>query len=165
MSVKLFVGGLAWGTDDRSLRSRFEEFGTVEDAVVIRDRDTGRSRGFGFVTYSSNEEAEVAIQNLNEQEFEGRTIKVDRASERSSSSSSRNGGGNNFNNGNNYRSSRDNTDEFYEYENQRLDLMFHVELLSLHNIILEDKESQKENIEFKIDYHIVFLVSDEDGYS
>ncbi|CAG8790098.1 925_t:CDS:2, partial [Cetraspora pellucida] len=50
---------------DRSLRSRFEEFGTVEDAVVIRDRDTGKS----------NEEAEVAIQNLNEQEFEGRTIK------------------------------------------------------------------------------------------
>ncbi|KAF0472742.1 RNA-binding domain-containing protein [Gigaspora margarita] len=98
MSVKLFVGGLAWGTDDRSLRSRFEEYGNVEDAVVIRDRDTGRSRGFGFVTYSSNEEAECAIQNMNEQEFDGRTIKVDRASERSSSSSSsrpsyNNGGG------------------------------------------------------------------------
>ncbi|CAG8774616.1 11592_t:CDS:2, partial [Racocetra fulgida] len=42
MSVKLFVGGLAWGTDDRSLRSRFEEYGNVEDAVVIRDRDTGK---------------------------------------------------------------------------------------------------------------------------
>jgi len=41
MSVKLFVGGLSWGTDDHSLRSKFEEFGTVEDAVVIRDRDTG----------------------------------------------------------------------------------------------------------------------------
>jgi len=83
-SVKLFVGGLSWGTDDRALRQRFEEFGTVEDAVVIRDRDTGRSRGFGFVTYSSNEEAENAITNLNDQEFDGRTIKVDRASERSS---------------------------------------------------------------------------------
>ena len=42
MSVKLFIGGLSWDTDDRSLRSRFEEFGTVEDAVVIRDRDTGK---------------------------------------------------------------------------------------------------------------------------
>lgn len=84
MSVKLFVGGLSWGTDDRSLRQRFEEYGTVEDAVVIRDRDTGRSRGFGFVTFANNEDAETAIQNLNDQEFDGRTIKVDRASERSS---------------------------------------------------------------------------------
>ncbi|RHZ67012.1 hypothetical protein Glove_303g97 [Diversispora epigaea] len=83
MSVKLFVGGLSWGTDDRALKGKFEEFGNVEDAVVIRDRETGRSRGFGFVTYSSNEEAEAAIQSLNDQEFDGRTIKVDRASERS----------------------------------------------------------------------------------
>ncbi|RIB08126.1 hypothetical protein C2G38_2022237 [Gigaspora rosea] len=89
MSVKLFVGGLSWGTDDYTLRNRFEEYGNVEDAVVICDRDTGRSRGFGFVTFSSNEEAECAIQNMNEQEFDGRTVKVDRASERSSSSSSR----------------------------------------------------------------------------
>ncbi|CAG8811639.1 10150_t:CDS:1, partial [Cetraspora pellucida] len=58
-----------------------------------------------------------------------------------------------------------NTNEFYECENQRLDLMFHIELLSLHNIILKDKESQKKNIEFEIDYHIVSLVSDRDGYS
>ncbi|CAG8475543.1 10443_t:CDS:2 [Rhizophagus irregularis] len=75
MSVKLFVGGLSWGTDDRTLRSKFEEYGTVEDAVVIRDRDTGRSRGFGFVTFASNEEAEIAIQNLNDAEFDGRNIK------------------------------------------------------------------------------------------
>ncbi|CAG8510450.1 16412_t:CDS:2 [Acaulospora morrowiae] len=85
MAVKLFVGGLSWGTDDRTLKSKFEEFGNVEDAVVIRDRDTGRSRGFGFVTYSSNEEAEAAIQGLNDNELDGRTIKVDRASERSGS--------------------------------------------------------------------------------
>ncbi|CAG8561699.1 2806_t:CDS:2 [Ambispora leptoticha] len=75
MSVKLFVGGLSWGTDDRSLRNKFEEYGQVEDAVVIRDRDTGRSRGFGFVTYSNNDEAETAISNLNDAEFDGRTIK------------------------------------------------------------------------------------------
>jgi len=48
MSVKLFVGGLSWGTDDRSLRSRFEEYGTVEDAVVIRDRDTGKIKDIVF---------------------------------------------------------------------------------------------------------------------
>ncbi|CAG8476816.1 14756_t:CDS:2 [Dentiscutata erythropus] len=68
MSVKLFVGGLSWGTDDRSLRDRFEEYGNVEDVVVIRDRDT-------VVVSVFNEEAEAAIQNLNDQEFDGRTIK------------------------------------------------------------------------------------------
>jgi len=82
MSVKLFVGGLAWATDDEALRSKFEEFGQVEDAVVIRDRETGRSRGFGFVTYTGPDHADEAIRNLNETEFHGRTIKVDRASER-----------------------------------------------------------------------------------
>ncbi|KAF9368000.1 hypothetical protein CPB97_005074, partial [Podila verticillata] len=81
MSVKLFVGGLSWGTDDRSLRTKFEEYGTVEDAVVMRDRETGRSRGFGFVTFSTSEEAEAAISSLNDQEFDGRTIKVAKASE------------------------------------------------------------------------------------
>ncbi|KAF9306575.1 hypothetical protein BG003_000992 [Podila horticola] len=80
MSVKLFVGGLSWNTDDRSLRTKFEEFGQVEDALVIRDRETGRSRGFGFVTFTTSEEADTAISSMNDQEFDGRTIKVDRAS-------------------------------------------------------------------------------------
>jgi len=93
MSVKLFVGGLSWDTDDRSLRTRFEEYGTVEDAIVIRDRDTGRSRGFGFVTFSTDEEAENAIQGMNDAEFDGRNIKVDRAAERSSSGPRSGGGG------------------------------------------------------------------------
>ncbi|CAG8589545.1 10949_t:CDS:2 [Paraglomus brasilianum] len=75
MSVKLFVGGLPWSTNDSDLRSKFEEYGQVEDAVVIRDRETGRSRGFGFVTYSTNEEAENAINGMNDQDFNGRTIK------------------------------------------------------------------------------------------
>jgi len=96
MSVKLFVGGLSWGTDDNSLRIKFEKYGTVEDAVVIRDRDTGRSRGFGFVTFASNEEAEMAIENLNDAEFDGRNIKVDRAAERSSP---RGGGGGGYGGG------------------------------------------------------------------
>ncbi|CAG8462845.1 5779_t:CDS:2 [Paraglomus occultum] len=75
MAVKLFVGGLPWSTNDSDLRIKFEEYGQVEDAVVIRDRETGRSRGFGFVTYSTNEEAENAISNMNDQDFNGRTIK------------------------------------------------------------------------------------------
>jgi len=92
MSVKLFVGGLSWGTDDNSLRSKFEEFGVVEDAIVIRDRDTGRSRGFGFVTFSSDAEATDAISAMDNQEFDGRTIKVDRASERTSGGGGSRGG-------------------------------------------------------------------------
>jgi len=82
MSVKLFVGGLSWGTTDNGLREEFEKYGQVEDAVVIKDRETGRSRGFGFVTYSNDDEAENAITNLNDQTFDGRTIKVDRATDR-----------------------------------------------------------------------------------
>ncbi|RUP51067.1 putative RNA-binding protein 3-like protein [Jimgerdemannia flammicorona] len=77
MSVKLFVGGLSWGTTDDGLRDRFGEFGNVEDAVVIKDRETGCSCGFGFVTYGSDNEAEAAISALNDQEFDGHTIKVD----------------------------------------------------------------------------------------
>jgi RNA recognition motif-containing protein len=80
---KLFIGGLAWHTDDGTLRQKFEEFGQVEDAIVMRDRESGRSRGFGFVTYSTVESADMAIQHLDGCEFEGRNIKVDRASERS----------------------------------------------------------------------------------
>ncbi|KAI9775747.1 MAG: hypothetical protein M1835_005709 [Candelina submexicana] len=80
--AKLFIGGLAWHTDDTTLRQKFEEFGAVEEAIVVKDRDTGRSRGFGFVRYSQETEAENAIQNMNNIEFDGRTIRVDKASER-----------------------------------------------------------------------------------
>ncbi|KAH0317503.1 hypothetical protein KCU84_g12913, partial [Aureobasidium melanogenum] len=78
---KLFIGGLAWHTDDVALRTKFEEFGVVEEAVVVKDRDTGRSRGFGFVRFSNEEEADAAIKAMNEIEFDGRTIRVDKASE------------------------------------------------------------------------------------
>jgi len=82
---KVFIGGLAWHTDDVTLRSKFEEFGNVEEAVVVKDRDTGRSRGFGFVRFSQDAEAENAIQAMNNVEFDGRTIRVDRAADKSSS--------------------------------------------------------------------------------
>ncbi|KAI4742524.1 hypothetical protein E4T45_14995, partial [Aureobasidium sp. EXF-8846] len=60
--------GLAWHTDDVALRTKFEEFGAVEEAVVVKDRDTGRSRGFGFVRFSNEEEASAAINGMNEVE-------------------------------------------------------------------------------------------------
>jgi heterogeneous nuclear ribonucleoprotein A1/A3 len=79
---KLFVGGLAWATDDVSLRAAFEEYGPVTDAKVILDRDTGRSRGFGFVTYADDESATEAIAGLDGQELDGRRIRVNIAQER-----------------------------------------------------------------------------------
>ncbi|KAI7863433.1 hypothetical protein BDF14DRAFT_1844184 [Spinellus fusiger] len=82
MAVKLFVGGLAWATTEQSLYDTFSAFGQVESAIVIKDRETGRSRGFGFVTYESDEEAQAAIDALNERELDGRNIKVDRAADR-----------------------------------------------------------------------------------
>ncbi|MCJ1484992.1 hypothetical protein MMC06_005165 [Schaereria dolodes] len=79
---KLFIGGLAWHTDDSALRAKFEEFGQVEEAIVVKDRDTGRSRGFGFVRYGQESDADAAISSMNNVEFDGRTIRVDKASER-----------------------------------------------------------------------------------
>ena len=96
MSVKLFIGGLSWGTDTDRLREKFASFGNVEDAVVIRDRETGRSRGFGFVTYADDEGANAAISALDNQEFDGRTIRVQRAEQREGGASR---GGNNFSRG------------------------------------------------------------------
>ncbi|KAK6530769.1 hypothetical protein TWF281_007606 [Arthrobotrys megalospora] len=84
MPSKLFVGGLSWGTDDTRLREKFEEFGPVEESIVVRDRDTGRSRGFGFVTFTSEEDANNAMGAMNDQEFDGRRIRVDKAPDRGS---------------------------------------------------------------------------------
>jgi len=84
MSSKVYVGNLSWNTTDDSLRSTFEQFGNVLDSIVMRDRETGRSRGFGFVTYSQESEADAAIGALNDQELEGRRIKVNFANARPS---------------------------------------------------------------------------------
>ncbi|KAH6565998.1 hypothetical protein BASA50_005281 [Batrachochytrium salamandrivorans] len=82
MSAKVYVGGLSWDTTDSSLRSRFEEFGEVVSAVVIMDRETGRSKGFGFVEYSDPKGANGAVEGLRDQELDGRTIRVDIANAR-----------------------------------------------------------------------------------
>ncbi|MCL1876903.1 RNA-binding protein [Candidatus Saccharibacteria bacterium] len=73
---KLFVGSLAWATDDDSLRAFFEQFGTVAKAEVVRERDSGRSRGFGFVEFEDDDEADKAIAGANDQELDGRNITV-----------------------------------------------------------------------------------------
>ncbi|KAJ3012160.1 hypothetical protein HKX48_006427 [Thoreauomyces humboldtii] len=81
-SCKVFVGGLAWETTNDSLRSAFEKFGQVEDSYVISDRETGRSRGFGFVTFAESKSAVDAVEGMRDQELDGRQIKVDQANER-----------------------------------------------------------------------------------
>lgn len=73
---KLFVGSLPWAVDDDKLRELFSQAGTVVSAQVIKDRETGRSRGFGFVEMSTEEEAQNAVKNLNGSDVEGRNIVV-----------------------------------------------------------------------------------------
>ncbi|KAH8119170.1 hypothetical protein DFH11DRAFT_427073 [Phellopilus nigrolimitatus] len=93
MAAKVYVGNLSWNTTDDTLRKAFSDYGQVLDAIVMRDRDTGRSRGFGFVTFSNEPEATNAINTLNEQEFEGRRIKVNFANARPTGGQAGGGGG------------------------------------------------------------------------
>ena len=82
MSTKLFVGSLPWSVDDQKLQDTFERYGNVVSAKVITDRETRRSRGFGFIEMESASEAKDAIKALNESELEGRTIIVNEAKPR-----------------------------------------------------------------------------------
>ena len=79
MATKLFVGSLAWATTDDSLKDFFSAAGNVVSANVIVDRDTNRSKGFGFVEMSSDEEAKKAVDELNGKELDGRPIVVNEA--------------------------------------------------------------------------------------
>lgn len=88
MSNKLFVGGLSWNTNDESLRDSFAQHGNVVDAKVITDRETGRSRGFGFVTMSDPAGTETAMRAMDGSTLDGRTIRVNEANDRE-----RSGGG------------------------------------------------------------------------
>jgi cold-inducible RNA-binding protein len=82
MAKKLFVGGLSWNTSDDGLRSAFEAYGEVTDAKVVTDRETGRSRGFGFVTFSQDDAARQAITALEGTVLDGRTIRVSEAEDK-----------------------------------------------------------------------------------
>jgi RNA recognition motif-containing protein len=79
VAKKLYVGNLSYGTTDSDLRSLFEEFGSVESAQVIIDRDSGRSKGFGFVEMDNDQEAQAAINALNGKDVDGRAITVNEA--------------------------------------------------------------------------------------
>jgi cold-inducible RNA-binding protein len=93
MATKLFVGSLSWNTTDDSLREFFAAVGTVTSASVIVDRDSGRSKGFGFVEMSNDDEAKAAVEQLNGKELDGRAIAVSEARPREDRPRSFGGGG------------------------------------------------------------------------
>jgi RNA recognition motif-containing protein len=93
MSTKLYVGNLSFNTSSQDLETMFAEAGTVQSANVVEDRETGRSRGFGFVEMSSKEEAQAAITALDGKEFDGRSLKVNEAKPRENRAGGGGGGG------------------------------------------------------------------------
>jgi RNA recognition motif-containing protein len=96
MSTKLYVGNLSFNTSNEDLQELFGQAGTVESVNIVEDRDTGRSRGFGFVEMSSKEEGAAAIEQLNGKEIDGRSLTVNEArprEERSGGGGNRGGGG------------------------------------------------------------------------
>jgi len=82
MSKKLFVGGVSWNTTEDGLRQAFETFGELTEVKIITDRETGRSRGFGFVTFADGAAADAAMAKLNGTELDGKTIKVNEAQDK-----------------------------------------------------------------------------------
>ena len=93
MSMKLYVGNLAFETSSTSLQELFSQVGTVESASVIEDRETGRSRGFGFVEMATKEEGEAAIAQFNGKEHNGRNLTVNEARPRENRGGGGGGGG------------------------------------------------------------------------
>jgi cold-inducible RNA-binding protein len=93
MSKKLFVGGLSWDTNDGSLEQAFSAFGEVTEAKVITDRETGRSRGFGFVTFTDGASADKAIKEMDNSTLDGRPIRVNEAEDKRSGGGGGGGGG------------------------------------------------------------------------
>ena len=93
MGKKLYVGNLSYETSSSDLETMFEAHGTVESAQVINDRDTGRSKGFGFIEMSSDDEAQAAVTALNGQDCGGRALKVNEAKPRENRGGGGYGGG------------------------------------------------------------------------
>ena len=93
MAMKLYVGNLAYSMTDSDLETLFAQYGTVQSAQVIMDRDTGRSKGFGFVELSSAQEGQAAIQALHDQEVNGRKLTVNEARPREDRGPRGGGGG------------------------------------------------------------------------
>ena len=93
MGKKLYVGNLSYQVSSSDLEQLFSQYGTVQSAQVIQDRDTGRSKGFGFVEMSSDAEAQAAIQGFNEQQHQGRPLAVNEARPREERGGGGGGGG------------------------------------------------------------------------
>jgi RNA recognition motif-containing protein len=93
MAHKLFIGGLSFSTSNERLREAFAQVGSVESAAVVTDRETGRSRGFGFVEMATAEEAETAVKKLNGQELDGRRLNVELAKPAGLGGGAQRGGG------------------------------------------------------------------------
>ncbi len=91
--MKLYVGNLSFNTTETSLQDAFEQFGTVTDSVIMMDRMTNRSRGFGFVTFSSAAEANAAISGLHGKDLDGRNLTVNEAKPREDRPARSNSGG------------------------------------------------------------------------
>ncbi|MEK7077621.1 MAG: RNA-binding protein [Patescibacteria group bacterium] len=99
MAKKLYVGGLSYSTTEDSLREAFSQVGAVESAAIIMDKMTGRSRGFGFVEMTNDEDAEKAIEMWNGKELDGRKLTVNEARPMGDRPPRRTGGGGGFNRG------------------------------------------------------------------
>ncbi len=80
--MQIYVGNMSYGTTEDSLRNLFSGFGDVENVKIITDRETGRAKGFGFVTMNNSDEANKAIEELNDKEFDGRNLRVNEAKPR-----------------------------------------------------------------------------------
>ncbi len=93
MGRRLYVGNLAWAVSDQDLRDLFSEAGKVDSSQVIVDRETNRSRGFGFVEMASDEDAEAAVKKFNGRDLKGRAIRVNEAQARSAGGGGGGGGG------------------------------------------------------------------------
>ena len=93
MGKKLYVGNLTYGVNETDLENLFSQFGTVQSAQIIVDRDTNRSKGFGFVEMDTDAQAQAAIQGLNDQEHDGRRLTVNEAKPREPRTGGGGGGG------------------------------------------------------------------------
>jgi cold-inducible RNA-binding protein len=93
MNSKLYVGNMSFNTSEDALRSAFGQFGTVTDVYIASDRETGRPRGFAFVTFATAEESKAAIEKMNGADLDGRKLTVNEAKPKESSGGGRSGGG------------------------------------------------------------------------
>jgi cold-inducible RNA-binding protein len=88
--MRIYVGNMSYSTSEQTLREKFEEFGSVDEVKIMTDRETGRPRGFAFVTMSNDAEASAAMEALNGQDLDGRALKINEARPRAQGGGNRN---------------------------------------------------------------------------